>query len=133
MGLEDAAALEVLFRNFDLTHFVEQRLQLFNQLRLPRTHATQLLSNAMLYQHESPEDLVERIREHYSGPILSPKTEFGSKDVRNFFFAYDAFAEAEKALQYLGAEGGLPDGVVQHFGLGEDWEERRAKRTRGVV
>lgn len=129
MGIEDAAALEILFRDFDATHSVERRLQLFNQLRLPRTHTTQLLSNAMLYAHESPEDLLERIRQHYSGPILSPKLDLWTKEVRDFFYAYDAFAEAEKAVEYLGVDRGLPDGVVQHFGLGENWEARRAKRS----
>jgi salicylate hydroxylase len=131
MALESAAALEVLFRDFDPAHFVEERLALFNQLRLPRTRTVQLLSNAMLYQHESSEDFIEHFREHYRGPPLSPKAEGQSKEARGFLYPYDAFAEAEKAERFLGMEGGLSEGVVAHFGFGEDWAARRPAALRG--
>ena len=64
------------------------------------------------------DEAMKMIREYYSGPLLSPKAEMGwSQEIREFWFGYDALGETEKALPYLGKEGGVPEGVVRHFGV----------------
>jgi len=124
MGLEDAAALEVLFSNFNpsITTVTEdetvKRLRLFNQLRLPRGNATLLLSNGMFYNtSENPGSPVpERVREYWSGPFLPKGIEGFSAPIREFFHGYDAFGVAEKAMRFKDEEGGLPEGVIRHLG-----------------
>ncbi|KAK4569591.1 hypothetical protein LTR86_003354 [Recurvomyces mirabilis] len=110
MGLEDAAALEILFSNWQATDNVPKRLHLYNQLRRPRSAVAQLTSNAGMHgQTQAQVDEAVRTANALPGHALECA---GTK----FFYGYDAFAEAEKAMKYKDAQAGLPDGVVQHFG-----------------
>ena len=114
MGIEDAGALEVLFSNFGANDSVERRLELLNQLRIPRNTVTALYSNAMFY-NESSAQIESRIREHYQGRLLPPQADGWSVPIQDFFFPYDVFAEAKKAMQYE-AQGKIPEGVITNFG-----------------
>ncbi|KAK5129000.1 hypothetical protein LTR85_000333 [Meristemomyces frigidus] len=116
VSIEDAAVLEVLFGGWTPTDSVEKRLELFNQLRLPRDNVTQLMSNAMFYYSDSPEQTEQRVRRYYTGPILEKGLTGWSEPVREFFYSYDAFAEAEKAMKYKDDPDGIPEGAVKHFG-----------------
>ncbi|KAK5115114.1 hypothetical protein LTR62_001811 [Meristemomyces frigidus] len=115
MCLEDAAALEVLFSKWQPTDSVSARLNLYNQLRLPRNAVTQLASNAMIWFTPLAE-LQQEIRKYWDGPLQATSVPPFSKPIQEFWFGYDAFAAAEKAMDFKDAEGGLPDGVVEHFG-----------------
>lgn len=112
MALEDAATLETFFSstNFNVSDdSVEKRLELLNQFRMPRNCVTQLMSNA-------GKMIDPKIRKYYTGPLpLSSKGWY--PPVQDFFYGYDVFKEAEKAMQCKDAEGGIPDGVIEHFGL----------------
>lgn len=115
VSLEDAAALGELFANWFETDSVESRLELFNQLRLPRNNTTQVLSDAMFYHKIMDLDPECSIREYYQGPILK-HVEQWSAPIQDFFYPYDVFREVAKAMEYKDAQGGLPDGVIKHFG-----------------
>ncbi|KAK4548334.1 hypothetical protein LTR36_010204 [Oleoguttula mirabilis] len=115
VSIEDAAALEVLFSNWTTADRVEKRLELFNQLRLPRDNVTQLMSNAVFYYADTLEQTVQRVRQYYSGPLLAAGLVGWTEQIRKFFYSYDAFAEAEKAMEYKDAADGIPDGVIKHF------------------
>jgi salicylate hydroxylase len=116
MALEDAASLEILLANIADDADVQSRLQLFQQLRLPRIATTQILSNAMFYS--KVEDVVESVRRFYGGPIL--KVDVGTRlwceTIRDFFYGYDVFGEARKALRYKNSPEGVPEGVLRYFG-----------------
>lgn len=116
MALEDAAALEILFANISDDADVQSRLRLFEQLRLPRAATTQILSNAMFYM--TVEDIEESIRKYYKGPILKAGdgVRSWSHPVREFFFRYNVFDEARKALRYKDTPGGVPEGILRYFG-----------------
>ncbi|KAK6413631.1 hypothetical protein LTR81_012424 [Elasticomyces elasticus] len=122
MSLEDAAAFEVLFSNWSTEDSIEKRLALFNQLRLPRNVVTQLCSNAMFYMIASGDvdegdAFMAALRRYWDGPLLPLSSKSWSKPIRDFFYGYDAFAEAEKALKYKDEPNGLPEGVIKHFGV----------------
>lgn len=119
MAIEDAASLEILFSNMSRTDTVEERLRLFQDLRLPRNVVTQILSNKMFY-YEGMNDADDAIREQYSGRILKPGHHEGwTEEIREFFYSYDVFEEARKALQYKGQPGGVPREILSEgmFGL----------------
>ena len=119
MALEDAAALETFFSptRFNSTiDSVERRLALWNEFRLPRNCVTQLFSNATLFG-QSIKQTLEKVRTYYSGPLPPSACTGFPEHVRNFWYRYDVFAEAEKAVQCKDAEGGIPEGVIEHFGL----------------
>jgi salicylate hydroxylase len=92
---------------------VEQRLQLFQDVRLPRCAATQLMSNGMFYSHAL--DKQEMIHRHYQGPLPPQNIQPWSEPIRDFFYAYDVFEESKKAIQYKDQAGGVPDGVLRYF------------------
>jgi salicylate hydroxylase len=93
---------------------VEKRLQLFEQVRLPRCATTQIMSNAMFYSHNfNKQDMVRR---YYKGPLPPPDAHSWSEPLRNFFYAYNVYEESEKAMQYKDATEGVPDGVLRYFG-----------------
>ena len=142
MALEDAAALEVFFapENFNPEHdSIEKRLQLWNQFRRPRVIATQLLSNASIMRG-SREEAMKEIRGLYSGPLPAADAAMWGPQFQDFFYGYDVFKEADKAVKYKDAVGGIPDGVIEHFGLkaeinGDangsfDWERYEAFKAR---
>ena len=114
MPLEDAAGLEVLMADMTTSHdSVERRLQLFQDVRLPRCGATQIVSNAMLRSNwVVQQDLV---RKYYQGPLPPPDTRGFSKPFQDFFYAYDVFRECGLAMQYKDEEGGVPDGMMRYF------------------
>jgi len=108
-SIEDAAALEVFFSNLDLTSSVEspasatllERLKLFESLRLPRTAATQLLTDPVMPgpgAAAKQDALVEEIRKYYSGPLPPKDAMPHSPPICKFFFAYDVTKDAEKTL-----------------------------------
>ena len=114
MGLEDAAALEVLLANLTSDDDIPQRLQLWQQVRLPRCVTTQLLSNAMLNSKDLDQEAL--VRKYYKGPLLPRGAESWSDVIRDFFYSYDVFEESKKALQHQNELGSVPDGVLKYFG-----------------
>ncbi|QIW99745.1 hypothetical protein AMS68_005263 [Peltaster fructicola] len=114
MALEDAAALEVLFSNVQSGDEVVKRLEIFQQLRLPRSATTQLLSNAMLYFKDGGE-VKERIRHYYKGDLPFGE-DMWSENIQSFFYDYDIWAEAKKALGFLNHPNGVPDDTLKYFG-----------------
>lgn len=119
MGLEDAAALEVFFapEHFDpLQDSVEKRVQLWNQFRRPRVTVTQLLSNASTYR-VSVEEALKQVRCFYAAPLPAANATMWGPQFQDFFYGYNVFVEAEKAMKYKDTEGGIPSGVIEHFGL----------------
>jgi hypothetical protein len=68
------------------------------------------MSNAMFYGKTM--DKVDLIRKFYQGPlppIGSPEPQM------DFFYAYDVYAECEKAMQHRDKHGMVPDGVLKYF------------------
>lgn len=119
-GVESAAALGTLFSDLP-SNFrpsdLENRLRIFQQLRLPRSAATQILSslNPQLNQTAKEEKLAE-IKRFYQGPLYNINAQPWSEPIRDFFYAYDVFEEAERAKQFVGKEDGIPEGAVEYFG-----------------
>ena len=111
MSIEDAAALEILMANITSDEDVQDRLRLFEQVRLPRCATTQLMSNAMFYSKVNQEGLV---REYYDGPLPPKTAESWSESIRDFFYSYDIFEESKKALHCANKEG-VPKGVLKYF------------------
>lgn len=115
MALEDAASLEVLLAGVGSGENLQGRLRVFEQLRLPRSTPTQVLSNGMFISGTmAKEDLV---RKYYQGPLFEPLDAPGfSRPVRDFCYGYDIFSEARKAFEHKDSVGGVPDGVLEYFG-----------------
>lgn len=114
MALEDAAALQVLFSNIQPDDDISQRLQIYQQLRMPRSATTQLLSNAMMY-FKGGDEAGRRIKKYYAGELPLGE-ESWSENIQSFFYDYDIFAQAEKALKYANDPAGIPDGTLKYFG-----------------
>ena len=119
MAIEDAAALEILLSNMEPADSVETRLNIWNQMRLPRCAATQFLSNRI---YKETEERDEGVRQWYTGPLPEPDISGWSDPWNDLFYRYDVCKEAEKAVKYKNAKDGLPDGAVEIFGpyLGRD-------------
>lgn len=119
-GVESAAALGILLTdlpsNFAASD-LDSRLRVFEQLRLPRSAATQILSslNPQLNQTAKEEKLAETKR-FYQGPLYNINAQPWSEPIRDFFYGYDIFEETEKAKEFVGKEGGIPEGAVKYFG-----------------
>ncbi|OHW93906.1 salicylate hydroxylase [Colletotrichum incanum] len=91
MAIEDAAALGVLLSNLDSKEEISARLDMFNELRLKRVAATQILSS----EHEwKPTRLSEEQRGYFDGKV--PQTE---DDVYRYSFEHDVIRDALKILQ----------------------------------
>jgi salicylate hydroxylase len=97
VALEDSAAFEILFRDLEDPALVEERLRVFEKVRLPRGALTQILSNAGMGRHAVPE-VEEEIRKFYQGPLPPPDALPYSAPFRDLFFTYNIFEEARKAL-----------------------------------
>jgi salicylate hydroxylase len=97
VALEDSAAFEILFSDLANPNLVEERLCLFEKVRLPRGALTQILSNAGPGRHALP-DVKEEIRKFYKGPLPPPDALPMSAPFRDLFFGYDVFEETRKAL-----------------------------------
>lgn len=113
MAIEDAAALEILLSNMEVTDGVDNRLKLWNQMRLPRCAATQFLSNRM-YKDTAERD--EGVKQFYAGPLPDANISGWSDPWNDVFYGYNAFEQARKALEYKDAKDGLPDGAVEVLG-----------------
>ncbi|KAI0446064.1 FAD/NAD(P)-binding domain-containing protein [Xylaria telfairii] len=110
MAVESAGVLEALFKELgdhalgslakplEREMFINERLRLFDELRIPKCNLAMLLSNA------GPEGLsypgVEaEIRRFYRGPLPPKDAMPWSAEFRKLLFKYDAFAEVEKKLR----------------------------------
>jgi salicylate hydroxylase len=113
-ALEDAAALEVLFNAGTISPDaadLASRLQLYTQLRLPRSATTQILSSTNPWlTMEQVAKKTEEIRQFYKGHLLDwPKgLEPWSSPIREFFYNYDIVGEAEEAMKHRD-KGKLPE------------------------
>ena len=96
-SLEDAATLEVLFENVSDPSTIQERLQLFDQLRVKRFGTAQVLSN--LFGTGKDAEATEEVKKYYDGPVPPTGSMPFSKPLRDIFCAYDVFSEAEKAIK----------------------------------
>lgn len=117
-AIEDAAALGILLSNITPTTSLTTRLHLFQQMRIPRSATTQLLSSTNSYiSMEGLAEKIAEIRKFYAGPLPpGPECPPFSEPIREFFYGYDAIEEAEKTLKWEGKEGGVPEGELKFFG-----------------
>jgi salicylate hydroxylase len=95
MALEDSMALEVLFRGVATSPDTTSRIQLFDQLRLPRVSAVQTMSNKMM---GPPDKMISEVKRYYGGTIPGPKAKTFSDEYNDFFFLYNIEEEAKKLL-----------------------------------
>lgn len=98
-AIESAAALEVLFRGVDGKNdkLMEERLRLFDTLRVPRCNLAMIVSNTGGPWTGDPE--VEReVRRFYHGPLPSVGTLPWMREFREVLFHHDAYRAAEEAL-----------------------------------
>lgn len=100
MALEDAASLGVLLSNFPRPNagdsIIEERLQQFDKLRLPRVRAAQTMSNKAF---GPPEKMIEEVKRYYDGEIPGPGAKTFGQEFNDFFFTYDVLREAERAVR----------------------------------
>lgn len=114
MAVESAGVLEVLMRDVvqaqsscppttkPLSHAlnpsVKVALTLYDSLRVPRCTAFQLLSNGGFMSQNDPA-VVGQIRRHgFVGPLPGPTAGPWSLEFQDWYFSYDARAEAVKAI-----------------------------------
>ncbi|KAK4948707.1 hypothetical protein LTR10_012711 [Elasticomyces elasticus] len=95
MALEDALALQVLFKDVTSDADVENRAQAFDKLRIPRVSAVQSMSNKMM---GPPDKMISEVKRYYDGPIPGPTAKTFSQEYNDFFFLYDIEKEAGKIL-----------------------------------
>lgn len=95
MALEDAMALEVLFKSITSANDGGSRVALFDELRGPRVKAVQTMSNKMM---GPPDKMIAEVRRYYDGPIPGPKAKTFSSEFNDFFFRYNVAEEAKKVL-----------------------------------
>jgi len=69
------------------------------------------MSNAMFYSQVL--DKIDLIRKFYQGPLPPADQHSWSEPLRDFFYAYDVYAECEKAMQHRDKEGRVPEGGVE--------------------
>lgn len=115
-GLEDAAALEVFFANQPSppsTADMQRLLSIYQALRLPRSATTQVLSSTNpRFTMEGLAKKTAEIRQFFSGKLIDwpMGLHSWSEPIREFFYGYDAFAEAERAMEvYKKGEEKLPE------------------------
>ncbi|KAK3337668.1 hypothetical protein B0T19DRAFT_413267 [Cercophora scortea] len=99
IAIESAASLEVLFAGVHGKDAatVAQRMQLFDQLRVPRCNLTMLASNAGPLWLNVP-GVEEEIRRFYHGPLPPAGCLPWSKEFRELLFHHDEYGAAEQAL-----------------------------------
>jgi salicylate hydroxylase len=116
-ALEDAAALEILFStstsslSSPYTHTpanLTSRLKLYKLLRLPRSATTQILSSTHPdYTLSNVNKKTAEIRRFYQGEL--PDWPLGvdrfSKPLKDFFWSYDVFEQAGRAVKWWDEEG----------------------------
>lgn len=98
ISIESAAALEVLFRSVEFRNerAMQQRLQMFDKLRIPRCNLTMLASSGRRWL-QMP-GMEAKIRRFYSGPLPPPHAPPYSKECREVLFHHDEYQAAEKLL-----------------------------------
>lgn len=95
---------------------VSQRLQLFNDFRLPRDNTTQLYSNLQMPRNVSEkEDVIHNIRRFYGGPLMPMESSPFARERQEFFYGYDVFQQARSAMKVRDREAGLMQDEVKHF------------------
>jgi salicylate hydroxylase len=98
MVVEDAAALAVVLRDMPpgpSAEQLEERLSIFEKIRKPRASVAQLLSSVPYYE-DPLKTLLPQLLEHLTLARLPASG--APNDVRPWFYKYDVFKEAEKAL-----------------------------------
>ncbi|CAG1968732.1 unnamed protein product [Fusarium graminearum] len=95
LAIEEAAALEVLFKDVQNPKRIPERLELYNGILKRRTHVTQLLSDA---QPGISSDLRKRADDIWEESIFPPDAMNFTKPIRDFFYSWDIMKEAENAL-----------------------------------
>jgi len=96
MAIEDAAALEVIFSPKARKDEVQKRLDVYQKARLHRSMITQVLSNKGLGSRKSLEEALLNVDP--CAVIPADRVPHLSEQYRDYFFSYDAHAEARKAL-----------------------------------
>lgn len=99
VGIESAAALEVLFKGVDGKDekILKERLRLFDLLRIPRCNLTMLASNAGPQWLAVP-GVEDEVRRFYSGPLPPAGALPWGQQFREVLFNHDAYRAAEEAL-----------------------------------
>ncbi|KAF6523317.1 hypothetical protein HZS61_011816 [Fusarium oxysporum f. sp. conglutinans] len=95
LAIEEAAALEALFKDMQSPEKVAERLGLYNDILKRRIHVTQLLSDA---QPGISSVLRKRAEDIWGEGIFPPEAMNFTKPIRDFFYAWDVMKEAEKIL-----------------------------------
>ena len=95
MAMEDAMALEVLLSKVSAVAEVEQRLKLYNSLRLPRVSAAQTMSNKMM---GPPANMIDEVRQYYDGHVPGPTAKTFDTEYNDFFFLYNVSDDARKLM-----------------------------------
>lgn len=116
-ALEDAAALEILLSPSTLpsplsASALSTRLDLYQNLRLPRSATTQILSSTNPWiTMDQVAKKTEEIRKFYGGPLPDWPKGLGpmSAPLREFWYGYDVVREAASAMRFVDT-GKLPEG-----------------------
>jgi 2-polyprenyl-6-methoxyphenol hydroxylase-like FAD-dependent oxidoreductase len=95
LAIEEAAALEAIFKDMQDPEKVAERLSLYNDILKRRIHVTQLLSDA---QPGISSVLRKRAENIWGESIFPPEAMNFTKPIRDFFYAWDVMKEAENVL-----------------------------------
>ncbi|SCO04893.1 related to salicylate 1-monooxygenase [Fusarium fujikuroi] len=95
LAIEEAAALEALFKDMQDSEQVVERLGVYNDVLKRRIHVTQLLSDA---QPGISSVLRQRAEDIWGEGIFPPDAMNFTRPIRDFFYSYDVIEEAEKVL-----------------------------------
>ncbi|KAH9900441.1 FAD/NAD(P)-binding domain-containing protein [Xylariomycetidae sp. FL2044] len=83
---------------------IDERLRIFDRLRVPRCNLAMLASNAGPAWLDVP-GLEEEIRRFYKGPLPGRGERPWGDEFREVLFGYDGVGEAEKAMRESGGKG----------------------------
>jgi salicylate hydroxylase len=95
LAIEEAEALEVLFKDMQNPEQVPERLDLYNGILKRRIQVTQLLSDA---QPGISSVLRKQAEDIWGEGIFPPEAMNYTKPIRDFFYAWDVMEEAENNL-----------------------------------
>ncbi|KAI1609206.1 salicylate hydroxylase [Exophiala viscosa] len=123
-SIEDAAALEIFLADVPPSEGVSakpsekllQRLEQFENFRLPRVSATQILTNPIVPGPQAAAKAAEQeaeIRKYYSGPLPITGAMPHSPPICQFFFGYDVRKEAIQYLEEANAQSQTVDRTDQ--------------------
>lgn len=90
-AIEDGAALEVLLDQFDDKEAIEDRLQLFEQVRKNRGSALQILSSS---SHPVPQS----VRDNAAKYLSDGKRLDSADEVNEYVFSFDVIRESKAVL-----------------------------------